>query len=396
MLARKDWCIHMKKPISVCLMVLLLCFVSQITYGASPPDIVWGPENQGLRMNLHIENADSNQPDVYKVGIRLANVGPTPVVLVAQWYYDEEKGDYREFLKQGVELTSFPEVKVESAQTAGNIRTSPQPTLEIKPGDSVAVEWVTAPRHLKPKGYYNTTPAEFPSDGLYSIRAKFLANSKQDSRILLYSNDCRLSVGKSTAMPKFAMARIIQADPAKETVVLALGSDQKIEPNDRFECGIFPYVYWDILITEVKHNSSTGSVKISSREPRENVPTFPEVGSVATLLPAGHRHGCQLVPNTASLQGDSNATSSETLIYEAKLEEVKKKAERITIGMKRAEVEQLFRVKDGGVEGPSISRYYEHPEVMINIPFDQTGGNWSPDNRVTGEPNIYRSLRHLD
>jgi hypothetical protein len=286
----------MKKPISVCLMVLLLCFVSQISYGASPPDIAWGPENQGLRMNLHIENADSNQPDVYKVGIRLANVGSTPIVLAAQWHYEEEKGDYREFLKQGVELTSFPEVKVESAQTAGTIRTSPQPTFEIKPGDSVAVEWVTAPRRLKPQGYYNTTPT-FPSDGLYSIRAKFLAISKQGSRILLYSNDCQFAVGKSTAMPKFAMARIIQADPAKEKVMLNLGSDQKIEPNDRFECIFFPYAVWEILVTEVKLNSSTGSVKTIAREPQENVPAFPRVGDVATLLPAGSRRSCPAPAN---------------------------------------------------------------------------------------------------
>ena len=279
----------MKKPIPVCLMVLLSCFVFQIAYGASPPGIVWGPENQGLRMNLHIENVDGNQPDVYKVGIRLANVGSTPIVLAAQWDYEEEKGDYREFLKRGVELTSFPEVKVESAQTAGSIRTSPQPTFEIKPGDSVAVEWVSAHRHLKPKGYYNTTPAEFLSDGLYSIRAKFLANSKNGNRILLYSNDCQLSVGKSTAMPKFAMARIIQADPTKGTVLITLGSDQKVEPNDRFECIFFPYAVWEILITEVNPNSSTGSVKTIAREPQENVPAFPRVSDVATLLSAGYR-----------------------------------------------------------------------------------------------------------
>jgi len=268
-------------------MVLLPCFMFSIACGASS-DAVWGPENQGLRMNLRIENADADQADVYKVVIKLVNVGKAPIELIAQWDEEEEKGDYSEFLKRSVQLTSFPEIRVYSAQTiAGTKRTSPQPSLKIKPGDTTAFEWITAKRLLKPQGYYNTFPDQFPCDGLYSIRANFLASSKQGNRILLYSNECQLAVGKSTAMPKFAMALIIQADAEKKTVLLGLGSDQKIEPNDRFECGVFPFVSWDVLITEVKDNISTGSVKTRARNPQGNVPDFPKEGMMATLIGAG-------------------------------------------------------------------------------------------------------------
>jgi len=107
--------------------------------------------------------------------------------------------------------------------------------------------------------------------------------------------------------------------------------------------------------------------------------------------------GCSRTPVTPSLNPESKPSEvARVATHKAKLEEVKKKASQVSVGMTRSEVELLFREKDGGVQGPSVSRYYEHPEVMIEIPFDQTGGNWNKDNRVTGEPKIYRSLEHYD
>jgi hypothetical protein len=95
-------------------------------------------------------------------------------------------------------------------------------------------------------------------------------------------------------MPKFPIARIIQSNASEGKVILDIGSDQKIEPNDRFECGGFPYLYncWDILITEVKETVCTGSVKLKSMTTEENAkePTFPEVGIKAELVSAKGRH----------------------------------------------------------------------------------------------------------
>lgn len=101
-------------------------------------------------------------------------------------------------------------------------------------------------------------------------------------------------------------------------------------------------------------------------------------------------------PANTTRPQDKPSPARGKVTHEAKLAEVKEKVKRISLGMKRSEVEVLFPEKDGGIQGPSVSRYYEHPEVMIEIPFDRTGGNWSKNNRVTGPPKIYRSLRHID
>jgi len=84
------------------------------------------------------------------------------------------------------------------------------------------------------------------------------------------------------------------------------------------------------------------------------------------------------------------------MTYAAKLAEVQQKARQLAAGMTRADVEQLFHEQDGGLQGATNTRYYEEPEVMIEVPFDQTGGNWSPGNRIVGPPKIYRNPRHID
>ena len=82
--------------------------------------------------------------------------------------------------------------------------------------------------------------------------------------------------------------------------------------------------------------------------------------------------------------------------HKAKLAEVKEKAATVTVGMKRSEVEALFPEEDGGLQVPSNTRYYEDPEVKIEIPFDGTGGWGTGNNRVTGRPKIYRERQHAD
>ena len=71
-------------------------------------------------------------------------------------------------------------------------------------------------------------------------------------------------------------------------------------------------------------------------------------------------------------------------------------AGKIMPGMTRSQVEVWFKTKDGGVQGTSITRYYEDPGVMIDVPYDQTGGNWSKDNRVNGPVKVYADFYHTD
>lgn len=70
---------------------------------------------------------------------------------------------------------------------------------------------------------------------------------------------------------------------------------------------------------------------------------------------------------------------------------MRERASRIKVGMTRAEVEQIFKTPDGGLQGTAGFRYYEDPEVMIEVPYDQTGGPWSNQKRVIGPVRIYRS-----
>ena len=68
----------------------------------------------------------------------------------------------------------------------------------------------------------------------------------------------------------------------------------------------------------------------------------------------------------------------------------------IKIGMRRREVEEKLQNQDGGASGPGSTRYYEGWEVMVEVPYDQTGGRWKPKNRVNGPVRIYRSRPHAD
>src|SRR5262249_1404581 len=100
--------------------------------------------------------------------------------------------------------------------------------------------------------------------------------------------------------------------------------------------------------------------------------------------------GCADQPKSVSSLQDIRMS------HEARLAEVTKRASQIKTGMTRLEVEKIFLHPDGGISGPNSSRYYEDPEVKIEVPFDQTGGDWKPQNRVTGPVRIYREPMFAD
>ncbi len=92
----------------------------------------------------------------------------------------------------------------------------------------------------------------------------------------------------------------------------------------------------------------------------------------------------------------SAASSQGNLDHEQRMQQVRELVSRIKVGMKRSEVEAIFRHKDGGIQHTSLTLYYEDPEVMVEVPFESTGGDWSRENRVNGSVRVYRSLPHLD
>lgn len=68
----------------------------------------------------------------------------------------------------------------------------------------------------------------------------------------------------------------------------------------------------------------------------------------------------------------------------------------IKIGMKRAEVEKHLPTRDGGLQESTLTRYVATPRMIVEIPFDSTGGPWSPDNRVLSEIRLSHQEIHLD
>ena len=81
---------------------------------------------------------------------------------------------------------------------------------------------------------------------------------------------------------------------------------------------------------------------------------------------------------------------------QARVAHVTALAATILPGMSRADVERIFPNEDGGLQGGSTTRYYEEPEIMVEVPYDETGGAWSKSNHVTGVVRVYRDRQHID
>lgn len=82
--------------------------------------------------------------------------------------------------------------------------------------------------------------------------------------------------------------------------------------------------------------------------------------------------------------------------HEKRVEWAKKAAAGISPGTTRADVEKVFVKQDFGLSGLGGTRYYVGAEVMVEVPYDRTGGNWKPENRVNGPLKVYRSVMHYD
>jgi hypothetical protein len=62
----------------------------------------------------------------------------------------------------------------------------------------------------------------------------------------------------------------------------------------------------------------------------------------------------------------------------------------------RKDIEKMFLQQNGGMSSPESTRYYLRSEVMVEVPFDQTGGARSQENKVNGPLKAYRSEMSSD
>jgi hypothetical protein len=66
---------------------------------------------------------------------------------------------------------------------------------------------------------------------------------------------------------------------------------------------------------------------------------------------------------------------------------------KIQPGLTRAGVEAWLNEMDGGPQGIDSTRYFIQPDIIVEVPYDQTGGTWTPENRVSAPVHIVRRSR---
>jgi len=126
-----------------------------------------------------------------------------------------------------------------------------------------------------------------------------------------------------------------------------------------------------------------------------------EVRMVLGRILSGDRRGSEAEQvldhflRAAALSPDSLA-EREPPTFEQRFEQITALARGITVGTRRADVEKVFSLRDGGLSVPSSQRYYAGSNVMVEVSFDEAGGRWSAENRVTGPLRVYRGSMHFD
>jgi type II secretory pathway component PulF len=53
-------------------------------------------------------------------------------------------------------------------------------------------------------------------------------------------------------------------------------------------------------------------------------------------------------------------------------------------GRTRLEVEQKFNLRAGETQASNLTHYFVPPDLIYDVPYDNTGGEWSPQNRING------------
>jgi len=101
-----------------------------------------------------------------------------------------------------------------------------------------------------------------------------------------------------------------------------------------------------------------------------------------------------LLHDVADTQSASEAR--KPIPHRIRLLEAQRLAAAVRMNTARKDIEKIFPQMDGGLERLGSTRYYVGSEVMVEVPFDQTGGAWNQENRVNGPLKVYRSRMHFD
>lgn len=302
-----------------------------------------GPQVEGLRMGLDIQATSSHGKDSYTVRIRIVNTGSRPITLVGKAPYDSKSESYAEWLKTKLCFLTFPELLPPSAQTEGFEQVSPRPRTTLSAGEEFSVTWKAEDRYLKSEHYYNTTPY-FPSEGLYSVRAKVIVHTDKAEDILLYSNEQAVPVGGSIALGKHGLAYVTHRDEEKQQVVLSLGSHHRIAIGDIFRVSAGSFSGWMLTVVEVRSFSSLATAERTGPR-KDTLEPLPPKSGKAQLWEFGQRKMIREV----------SAEHGKHLLH---------------VGKTRRELEKVYH-RDGGISSPFGAQRY----VLKDQPADGPQGH---------------------
>lgn len=247
-----------------------------------------GPENGGMRMRLVVRNGNEGDKSRHEVRVDLLNVSPQALKLQADWLYETDTGNLKDYLEAAASIESYPPTAPWVGQIMGGRRTSPQPEHALEPGEVLTLKWHTAGNFLKNRvsNKLDVQNPEFAFPGMYAVHATLLV-PVAGKKVPLRSNEQMVSIGKSRAMPRFTLGKLISVDEAKQTAWLDLGEEHKVVKGDRFRVRTGMVDFWQLIITEAREKTSLGRlepVERNSPELKKAKRQFPTAGLPATLI----------------------------------------------------------------------------------------------------------------
>ena len=273
------------KTISRCnVLLLMLCicfsFLNDCHRQVSlAPELVFGPENGGLRMCLSIKTERSGGQDHFLIKVGIINNNNFNVTLVGDSDATrEEFKDYADYLKWTISFLSFPTILPSLGQTMAPTMVAIQ-KVTIEPHQEYVVSWTTTGNSLKSRNNMLRSPY-FRLPGLYGIRASMVFTTDENKKILLYSNEVQVSIGGSNKLPVIATGHVLYVDTLSKLVSIDLGAIHGVVVGDVFDC-IESDGDWELKIVNVgEYRSEATSKGIEWKGPAPKSPYPPHNAGV--------------------------------------------------------------------------------------------------------------------
>jgi len=247
-----------------------------------------GAENDGMRMRLVVRNWSEGDKSGHEVRVDVLNVSPQARKLQADWLYESDTGNLKEYLEAATSMESYPPIAPWVGQIMGGRRAAPQPEYTLEPGEVLTVQWHTEGNFLKNRvsNKLEVQNPEFAFPGIYAVHATLLVQADGET-VSLRSNEQPVSFGQSRQMPKFTSGKLTSVDEAKQTAWLDLGEQHKVAKGDKFLVRTGMVDFWQLTITEVREKISIGRLEpraINAPELKSAKRKFPAAGIAATLI----------------------------------------------------------------------------------------------------------------